>query len=63
MNDMWVCVAFIDGCQWQLIGGYDPTPTGPGTPPPTVGQAIIFSAQHEGLRAVFTAIRAFPHPV
>ena len=25
MNDMWVCVAFGDGCQWQLVGGYDPT--------------------------------------
>jgi hypothetical protein len=48
MQDMWACVPFEDGCQWQLVGGYDTTPTGPGTPPPTVGQAIIFNAQHEG---------------
>jgi hypothetical protein len=25
MNDMWVCVTFLDGCQWQLVGGYDTT--------------------------------------
>jgi Galactose oxidase, central domain/Kelch motif len=53
MNDMWVCVSFGDGCQWQLVGGYDPTPTGPGTPPPTVGQAIIALAQHEGQGGVY----------
>jgi hypothetical protein len=53
MNDMWVCVAFIDGCQWQLVGGFDPTTTGPGTPPPTVGQAIIANAQHEGQVGVY----------
>jgi hypothetical protein len=53
LNDMWVCVGFGDGCQWQLIGGYDPTTTGPGTPPPTVGGAIITAAQHEGLGGVY----------
>jgi Galactose oxidase, central domain/Kelch motif len=49
MQDMWVCVALEDGCQWQLVGGYDPTPVGGGTNPPTKGQTIIqVAAQHEG---------------
>ena len=52
-NDMWVCVAFGDGCQWQLVGGYDPTVIGAGSPPPTQGQAIIAAAQHEGLGGVY----------
>ena len=26
MNDLWVCVKYdVDDCQWQLVGGYDPT--------------------------------------
>ena len=33
MNDLWVCVmdrrqAHPNECQWQLVGGYDPTPVG-----------------------------------
>jgi Galactose oxidase, central domain len=48
MRDMWVCVAFEDGCEWQLVGGYDTTPVGGGAPPPTEGSIIIAAAQHEG---------------
>jgi hypothetical protein len=47
MNDLWVCVMFGDFCQWQLVGGYDPTVI-PATPPTTVGAQIILNAQHEG---------------
>jgi len=48
MNDLWVCVNnFGDYCQWQLVGGYDPTVISP-TPPTTVGAQIIANAQHEG---------------
>jgi galactose oxidase-like protein/Kelch motif protein len=43
MQDMWVCVALNDGCQWQLVGGYDLTVVGSST----VGAGIIFNAQHE----------------
>ncbi|HUE42414.1 MAG TPA: kelch repeat-containing protein [Candidatus Sulfotelmatobacter sp.] len=43
MNDMWVCVALDNGCQWQLVGEYDSTPVGGST----VGAGIIFNAQHE----------------
>ena len=25
MNDLWVCIMSGDYCQWQLVGGYDPT--------------------------------------
>ncbi len=31
MNDMWVCVMTGDYCQWQLVGGYDPTAVGAST--------------------------------
>ena len=48
LQDMWVCVAFQNGCEWQLVGGYDATPVGGGTNPPTVGSLIIAAAQHEG---------------
>jgi Galactose oxidase, central domain/Kelch motif len=45
MDDLWVCVKWdIDDCQWQLVGGYDPTVTGT----TTVGASIIANAQHEG---------------
>ena len=45
MQDMWVCVALQNGCEWQLVGGYDPTVVS-GTI--TVGSLIIANAQHEG---------------
>jgi len=44
MNDMWVCQMTLDFCQWQLVGGYDPT-WGPG---------IVDWAQHEGQPGFFT---------
>jgi hypothetical protein len=50
MNDMWVCdMSFGDFCQWQLVGGYDPTviPANPPFPATTVGAQIIAAAQNE----------------
>jgi len=45
MNDMWVCdMSFGDFCQWQLVGGYDPTVVAT-VPPTTVGKQIIANAQ------------------
>jgi len=45
MNDLWVCVKYdIDDCQWQLVGGYDPTVY----LKTTIGASIIASAQQEG---------------
>jgi hypothetical protein len=45
MNDMWVCdMSFGDYCQWQLVGGYDPTVVNT-VPPTTVGKEIIAAAQ------------------
>jgi Galactose oxidase, central domain/Kelch motif len=46
MNDMWVCVvpALADYCQWQLVGGYDPTVVGS----TTVGKEFIANAQQQG---------------
>jgi Galactose oxidase, central domain len=44
MDDLWVCVMTGDYCQWQLVGGYDPTPSGT----KTVGALIIAAAQQEG---------------
>jgi len=45
MNDMWVCdMSFGDFCQWQLVGGYDPTVVNT-VPPTTVGKEIIADAQ------------------
>jgi hypothetical protein len=58
MNDMWVCVAFGDGCQWQLVGGYDPTIVS-GTI--TKGSVIQANAQHEGQFGVYgTGASAVP---
>jgi len=48
LQDMWVCVALQNGCEWQLVGGYDATPVGGGTNPPTKGSLIIAAAQHQG---------------
>jgi Galactose oxidase, central domain/Kelch motif len=45
MNDLWVCVAFLDGCQWQLVGGYDTTN----------GAAIQDNAKQEGQFGSYTA--------
>ncbi len=42
MNDLWVCVLSFDYCQWQLVGGYDPTVDGTST----YGAEIIANAQH-----------------
>jgi hypothetical protein len=45
MNDLWVCARYdIDDCQWQLVGGYDPTVNGK----TTVGALIMAAAQQEG---------------
>jgi Galactose oxidase, central domain/Kelch motif len=45
MNDLWVCdMSFGDFCQWQLVGGYDPTVVN-SVPPTTVGAEIIANAQ------------------
>jgi hypothetical protein len=44
MNDLWVCVMTYDYCQWQLVGGYDPTVSGTST----IGALIIKAAQQEG---------------
>jgi len=43
LNDLWVCVLSADYCQWQLVGGYDPTVDGA----TTYGAEIIANAQHE----------------
>jgi hypothetical protein len=49
MNDLWVCdMSFGDFCQWQLVGGYDPTVVGSGPTATTVGKQIIANAQNEG---------------
>jgi Galactose oxidase, central domain len=46
MNDMWVCdMSWGDYCQWQLVGGYDPTVVNT-VPPTTVGKQIIAGAQN-----------------
>ena len=54
MDDLWVCVLEGDYCQWQLVGGYDPTPVGT----TTVGAEIIANAQHEG--QIFGSLGAPP---
>jgi Galactose oxidase, central domain len=53
MNDMWVCSFNIGGyvydyCEWQLVGGYDPTTETVSGTATTVGAQIILNAQHEG---------------
>ena len=48
MNDLWVCdMSFGDFCQWQLVGGYDPTVIGVAPNTTTVGKNIIANAQNE----------------
>jgi len=42
MSDLWVCdMSWGDFCQWQLVGGHDPTPVSS----TTVGALIIAAAQ------------------
>lgn len=49
MNDLWVCdMSWGDYCQWQLVGGYDPTVVGSGSSATTVGKQIIAAAQIQG---------------
>jgi hypothetical protein len=49
MNDLWVCdMSFGDFCQWQLVGGYDPTN----------GAAIIASAQNEAQSGSYNGVGA-----
>jgi Galactose oxidase, central domain/Kelch motif len=66
MNDMWVCdMSFGDYCQWQLVGGYDPTPfvpTPPATTPTTVGGEIILNAQHEGQGGTYNGVGNTGYP-
>jgi hypothetical protein len=51
MNDLWVCVMTFDYCQWQLVGGYNPTKVGN----TTIGAEIIADAQHEGQGGVWSS--------
>ena len=48
MNDLWVCdMSWGDFCQWQLVGGYDPTPITVNGVATTVGAQIIAGAQEK----------------
>jgi hypothetical protein len=59
MNDLWVCPMVGDQCQWQLVGGYDPTKVGS----TTVGAEIIANAQTEAQFSVYTNVGvALPYP-
>jgi hypothetical protein len=50
LNDLWVCdMSFLgNACQWQLVGGYDPTPVTVAGKASTVGAQIIADAQIQG---------------
>lgn len=49
LNDLWVCdMSWGEYCQWQLVGGYDPTAVVVNGKATTVGAQIILNAQHEG---------------
>lgn len=57
MNDLWVCnMGFGDYCQWELVGGYDPTPETIGGQSTTVGAQIIANAQNEGQSGIYPGI-------
>jgi hypothetical protein len=58
MNDLWVCVMTFDFCQWQLVGGYDPTvvPANPPQPATTVGALVILNAQSEGQSGIYNGV-------
>ena len=59
MNDLWVCVMTGDFCQWQLVGGFDPTVIGT----TTVGAQIIAKAQTEDQIGVYSNVGpALPYP-
>ncbi|HUN64204.1 MAG TPA: kelch repeat-containing protein [Candidatus Sulfotelmatobacter sp.] len=52
MDDLWVCTfqwsgGNTDYCEWQLVGGYDPTKVTVGGTATTVGAQIILNAQYE----------------
>jgi hypothetical protein len=51
MNDMWVCVAYADACQWQLVGGYAPA---------GVGALVQANAQHEGQFGIYSGANKVP---
>jgi hypothetical protein len=53
MDDLWVCVMTGDYCQWQLVGGYDPTTVVISTGNSTVGAQIIANAQYEGQNGTY----------
>jgi hypothetical protein len=57
MNDLWVCPVIGEQCQWQLVGGYDPTvvPANPPNPATTVGALVILNAQNENQGGVYGA--------
>jgi Galactose oxidase, central domain len=59
MNDMWVCASFGDGCQWQLVGGHDPTIVPPSTTI-TKGSLIQANAQQEAQGGVYGGANAVP---
>ncbi|MGB8325135.1 MAG: kelch repeat-containing protein [Candidatus Acidiferrum sp.] len=49
LNDLWVCdMSWGDFCQWQLVGGYDPTAITVNGQPTTVGALIVQNGQNEG---------------
>jgi Galactose oxidase, central domain len=49
LNDMWVCdMSFYDYCQWQLVGGYDPTAVTVNGNATTIGAQIVADAQIVG---------------
>jgi len=63
MNDLWVCdMSWGDFCQWQLVGGYDPTKITVNGAPSTVGAQIIINAQHEGQSGSYNGIGAVGMP-
>jgi hypothetical protein len=49
MNDMWVCdMSWGDFCQWQLVGGYDPTAITYDGVATTIGAQIIVGSKNAG---------------
>jgi hypothetical protein len=64
MNDMWVCIMdpySPDECEWQLVGGYDPTASG-NSLLNTIGAEVIANAQTEAQPGVYVAVPALPYP-
>jgi galactose oxidase-like protein/Kelch motif protein len=62
MNDMWVCVFPLgaDYCQWQLVGGYDPTTESVNGTSTTIGAQIILNAQTEGQGGTYPGTHLTP---